>query len=51
MKNAKASTTQPGDQIRYQLEQVSTTLTPKNIPISIVYEDDNLLIINKPKVY
>jgi len=49
-KNAKASIRlQPGDQIRYQLEQVSTTLTPNNIPISIVYEDDNLLIINKPK--
>lgn len=49
-KNAKASTRlQPGDQIRYQLESVSTTLTPKNIPLSVIYEDDNLLIINKPK--
>lgn len=30
-------------------EDLSFTICPENIPLDIVYEDDNLLVINKPK--
>ena len=30
-------------------EELSFTVEPENIPLDIVYEDDNLLVINKPK--
>jgi len=41
---------QQGDIIKWSLpakEKIS--LTPENIPLKIVYEDDDLLVINKPK--
>ncbi len=30
-------------------EPVETTAKPENIPIEVVYEDDDLLVVNKPK--
>lgn len=30
-------------------EDLSFTISPENIPLDIVWEDDNLLVINKPK--
>ena len=30
-------------------EPVSLSLEPENIPLDIVYEDDDLLVVNKPK--
>ena len=30
-------------------EPVMLTLKPQNIPLDIVYEDDDLLVVNKPK--
>ena len=46
-KNYKVST---GDQITVYLpEPHEIDLIPQNIPIEIVYEDDNLLVVNKPK--
>jgi len=38
------------DDIEYTLpEAVCSDIVPQNIPIDIVYEDDNLLVVNKPK--
>ncbi|MBR6778993.1 MAG: RluA family pseudouridine synthase [Clostridia bacterium] len=37
-----------GDVVEYEEKQVETLdLTPENIPLDIVYEDDDLLVINK----
>lgn len=40
---------QPGDWISYILESAVSALQPENIPIPVIYEDANLLIVNKPK--
>lgn len=38
------------DKVEYlPLEPVSLTVAPQNIPLDIVYEDDDLLVVNKPK--
>lgn len=38
------------DKVEYlPLEPVSLTVEPQNIPLDIVYEDDDLLVVNKPK--
>ncbi|MBO5317515.1 MAG: RluA family pseudouridine synthase [Oscillospiraceae bacterium] len=40
----------PGDQIRVELpEPKETYIVPKDIPLEIVYEDQDVLVINKPK--
>ena len=40
----------PGDVIQVLLdhEPHDFTITPENIPLSVVYEDDDLLVVNKP---
>lgn len=39
----------PGDQIIiYALDEKNTSLEPEPIPIKIIFEDQNLLVINKP---
>lgn len=39
-----------GDELLYELpEPVSDKALPQNIPLDIVYEDKNLLVVNKPK--
>ncbi len=50
-KNAKASTrVKIGDQIRLDIPEPETLdVEPENIPLDIVYEDADLLIVNKPK--
>ena len=38
------------DKVEYlPLEPVSLTVEPQNIPLDIVFEDDDLLVVNKPK--
>lgn len=50
-KTAKASTRiKTGDQIRLDIPEPETLdVKPENIPLDIVYEDADLLIVNKPK--
>lgn len=38
---------EPGSRISVRLPQEKSEFEPENIPISVVYEDDDLLIINK----
>ncbi|AMC93870.1 pseudouridine synthase [Erysipelothrix larvae] len=38
-----------GDVVQFHVEVVDTTLAPVNMDLDIVYEDDHLLIINKPR--
>ncbi|ALX47400.1 RluA family pseudouridine synthase [Lentibacillus amyloliquefaciens] len=39
-----------GDIIEWtEPEQTSLTIDPENIPLTVVYEDDELLVINKPR--
>lgn len=38
---------QPGDVVTIRLPQETSNFIPEDIPISIVYEDGSLLIINK----
>ena len=39
-----------GDAVSYQIpEPKAVDIAPKEIPLDIVYEDDDLLVINKPK--
>lgn len=39
-----------GDIVEYQIPQpVELSAEPENIPVEIVYEDDDLLVVNKPK--
>ena len=46
-KNGKLS---PGDEICLQIpEPKQTDIVPKDIPLQIVYEDEDILVINKPK--
>src|SRR5690625_122552 len=38
------------DQIRWSIpKEKQINLMPENIPLSIIYEDDDLLVVNKPK--
>ena len=38
------------DRVEYlPLEPVALTVEPQNIPLDIVFEDDDLLVVNKPK--
>jgi len=37
-----------GDQVACDPEENSDTIAPENIPLSIVFEDDDLLVLNKP---
>ena len=40
----------PGDEIRVTVpEPKAVDIAPKNIPLEIVYEDEDVLVINKPK--
>ena len=40
----------PGDPISYEIpESKAVDIQPKDIPLDIVYEDEDLLVINKPK--
>ena len=40
----------PGDPISYEIpEPKAVDIQPKDIPLDIVYEDEDLLVINKPK--
>ncbi len=46
-KNDKLS---PGDPVSYEIpEPKAVDIQPKDIPLDIVYEDEDLLVINKPK--
>ena len=46
-KNYKCS---PGDEVVLVMpEAADTELRPQDIPINIVYEDDDLLVVNKPR--
>ena len=45
--NAACACIQGGDELRWQLDEESR-IAPADIPIDIRYEDDSLLIINKP---
>jgi len=39
-----------GDKVRLSIpDAVETDILPENIPLDIVYEDDDLLVVNKPK--
>jgi len=40
--------TQPGDLVSIEIPVVTTSLTPFDFPLDIVFEDNYLLIINKP---
>lgn len=47
---AKSLRVKEGWEVRVSLpEPEETTLLPQNIPLDIVYEDDDLLVVNKPK--
>lgn len=47
---AKSAKLNPGDEITVTLPEVRRLeLEPENIPLDIVYEDDDLLVVNKPK--
>ena len=50
-KSEKASfKTKKNDEIEVFLsEELSFTIEPENIPLDIVYEDDDIIVINKPK--
>ena len=46
-KNDKLS---PGDRVEYTIPEAKPVdITPTQMPLDIVYEDDDLLVINKPK--
>ena len=48
-KKAKYSV-KPGDEITFTVpEPVEIDLKPEDIPLDIVYEDDDLLVVNKPQ--
>ena len=47
---SKSAKLKPGDQILVELPQVRPLeVLPENIPLDIVYEDSDLLVVNKPK--
>lgn len=40
----------PGDKVEVELQEaVELKIEPENIPLNVVYEDDDLLVVNKPK--
>lgn len=40
----------PGDLIKWSIPEIKPLdVTPENIPLSIIYEDSDLLVVNKPK--
>jgi len=42
--------TQPGDHVRFSYEEKTLTdVLPEDIPLNVVYEDEDLIVINKPK--
>lgn len=46
---SKKATVQPGDQLSLEIPAAQPLeLQPENIPLSILYEDDALIIVNKP---
>ena len=50
VKKDKNTKVQSGQEISVEIPQPEALdLTPENIPLSIVYEDDDLLVVNKPK--
>ncbi len=49
-KAAKSYLLRDGDRIEIEIpDPVDVTIMPENIPIEIVYEDGDLLVVNKPK--
>ena len=47
---SKKAMLRAGDTVRIVIpEPVEYTVSPENIPLDIVYEDDDLLVVNKPK--
>jgi 23S rRNA pseudouridine1911/1915/1917 synthase len=47
---SKSAKLKPGDTIQVELPQVRPLeVLPENIPLDIVYEDGDLLVVNKPK--
>ena len=50
VKKDKNTKVQSGQEISVSIpEPEALDLTPEDIPLSIVYEDDDLLVVNKPK--
>ena len=46
----KSYKTAPGDEITVELDDpTEVDITPEDIPLDIVYEDEHLLVVNKPK--
>lgn len=44
-----AYTLKEGDKVEFdKLEEETVSILPQNIPLDIVYEDDNMLVVNKP---
>ncbi|MCL1792177.1 MAG: RluA family pseudouridine synthase [Peptococcaceae bacterium] len=39
----------PGDHVLLEIPETKPNIQPENIPLDIVYEDDNLLVVNKPQ--
>ena len=47
---AKKYAVKPGDTIDFTLPEIKETeALPENIPLNVVYEDDYIIVINKPK--
>lgn len=47
--NSKKTIVQPGDRLNIQIPDATILdLQPEDVPLDILYEDDSLLIINKP---
>ena len=46
--HANGTILQPGDRISYEYPEPPQDIEPEDIPLDIRYEDDDLLIINKP---
>ena len=49
LKNSKPSyIIKSGDVVDINIEEVTLQIEPENIPLDIVYEDENMLVVNKP---
>lgn len=42
------SKTVPGDKVDLEVEWIEKKIEPENIPLDIVYEDENYIVVNKP---
>ncbi|MEE1291325.1 MAG: hypothetical protein UHW86_09880, partial [Spirochaetota bacterium] len=42
------SKTAIGDKVELEIEWIEENIEPEDIPLDIVYEDDNYIVINKP---